>query len=107
VNSVGELDRSFAALAHPARRQILQRLAAGPATVGDAAAGLGLSKPAVTKHLKVLEGSGLVERTIEGRTHRLRLVPRPLDEASAWIERHRALWESKFDAVDEWLKSSG
>jgi DNA-binding transcriptional ArsR family regulator len=103
---VNSLDRSFAALAHPARREIVRRLAGGPATVGDASAGLGLTKPAVTKHLKVLEGSGLVARTVEGRTHRLRLVPQPLDEAADWIERHRALWEAKLDAVEEWLKTS-
>jgi DNA-binding transcriptional ArsR family regulator len=95
-----DLDRSFDALSHPARRAIVARLSAGSATVGEAARGLGLSKPAVSKHVKVLEGSGLVTREIEGRRHRLRLVPEPLGEAASWLERHRALWESKLDAVE-------
>lgn len=102
---MNNLDRSFDALSHPARRAIVARLAAGPASVAEASAGLALSKPAVSKHLKVLEGSGLVERTVAGRTHRLRLVPRPMDEAAEWIERQRSVWEAKFEAVDEWLSS--
>jgi DNA-binding transcriptional ArsR family regulator len=103
VNNSPRLDRSFVALSHPARRAIVARLARGPATVGDVARGLPLSKPAVTKHVKVLEESGLVRRRVEGRTHRLRLEPRPLDDATRWIERHRAVWEAKLDAVEEWL----
>jgi DNA-binding transcriptional ArsR family regulator len=105
VNSSGQLDRGFVALAHPARRAIVARLAQGPATVGEATRELTLSKPAISKHLKVLEESGLLRRRIEGRTHRLLLDPRPLDEATRWIEHHRALWETKLDAVEEWLSS--
>jgi DNA-binding transcriptional ArsR family regulator len=103
VNGSAELDRSYAALAHPARRAIVARLARGPATVGEAAAGLDLSKPAVTKHVKVLEASGVVRRVVEGRTHRLRLDPRPIDEAGRWIDRHRRVWEAKFDAIERHL----
>jgi DNA-binding transcriptional ArsR family regulator len=103
VNSSAALDRSFIALSHPVRRAIVERLATGPATVGEATRGLEVSKPAVTKHLKLLEGAGLVTRSVEGRTHRLRLVPRPLDEASHWLDAHRALWEAKLDAVEGWL----
>jgi DNA-binding transcriptional ArsR family regulator len=103
VNNSSQLDRSFIALAHPARRAIVARLARGTATVGEATRQLPLSKPAVTKHVKVLEDSGLVRRRVEGRTHRLRLVPRPLDDATRWIERHRAIWDAKLDAVEEWL----
>ncbi|HUF01521.1 MAG TPA: metalloregulator ArsR/SmtB family transcription factor [Gaiellaceae bacterium] len=98
-----ELDRSFDALSHPVRRAIVERLAAGPATVGRASAGLGVSKPAVTKHLKVLEAAGVVSRTVNGRTHELRLEPNPLREASTWLELHRSLWEAKFDAVGRHL----
>lgn len=98
------LDRSFHALAHPARRSIVARLAQGPATVGDATGGLPISKPAVSKHLKVLEAAGLVARQVEGRTHRLRLEQAPLGEALAWIERHRVLWESKFDVLESYLE---
>jgi DNA-binding transcriptional ArsR family regulator len=107
VNNQPQLDRSFSAFAHPVRRAIVARLALGPATVGEATSGLGVSKPAVTKHLKVLEDAGVVRRTVEGRTHRLRLEPRPLGDASEWLERHRSLWESKFDAVERHLAEGG
>jgi DNA-binding transcriptional ArsR family regulator len=103
VNSSAQLDRSFLALSHPVRRQIVERLARSPATVGEATRGLRVSKPAVTKHLKVLEGAGVVRRSIEGRQHRLRLETRPLDEAARWLELHRSLWEAKFDAVERHL----
>jgi DNA-binding transcriptional ArsR family regulator len=103
VNNPAELDRSFLALSHPARRAIVERLAAGPATVGQASGGLGVSKPAVTKHLKVLLSAGVVSRTVAGRTHVLRLEPRPLRQASEWLELHRSLWEAKFEAVERHL----
>jgi DNA-binding transcriptional ArsR family regulator len=98
------LDDSFGALAHPIRRAIVERLADGPATVGDATHGFGVSKPAISRHLRVLEEAGLVVRAVEGRTHRLRLDDRPLADAAAWIDRQRALWERKFDVVDRWLE---
>jgi len=103
VNYQVELDRSFDALSHPVRRAIVERLVVGPTTVGEASAGLGVSKPAVTKHLKVLEVAGVVSRTVRGRTHVLRLEPRPLREASTWLDLHRSLWEAKFDAVERHL----
>jgi DNA-binding transcriptional ArsR family regulator len=103
VNNQPQLDRSFSAFAHPVRRAIVARLALGPATVGEATGGLGVSKPAVTKHLKVLEDAGVVSRTVAGRTHVLRLEPRALREASNWLELHRSLWEAKFQAVERHL----
>lgn len=103
MNYSAELDRSFEALSHPVRRAIVERLAAGPATVGRASAGLGVSKPAVTKHLKVLEVAGVVTRAVRGRTHELRLEPYALREASSWLELHRSLWEAKFEAVERHL----
>jgi DNA-binding transcriptional ArsR family regulator len=103
VNNQPTLDRSFLALSHPARRAIVERLVAGPATVGEASGGLGISKPAVTKHLKVLEGAGVVSRTVSGRRHLLRLEPRPLRETLRWLELHRSLWEAKFEAVERHL----
>jgi DNA-binding transcriptional ArsR family regulator len=103
VNSQAELDRSFLALAHPVRRAMVERLVAGPSTVGDASRGLGVSKPAVTKHLKVLEEAGVVSRTVAGRTHLLRLQPRALQNAASWLELHRSLWEAKFEAVEQYL----
>jgi DNA-binding transcriptional ArsR family regulator len=97
------VNESFGALAHPIRRGIVERLAAGPASVGEATQGFGVSKPAISRHLRVLEEAGLVARAVDGRTHRLRLEERPLAEASAWIERQRALWQRKFDVIDRWL----
>ena len=107
VNSEPALDRSFLALAHPARRAIVERLARGPAAVAEAAHGLALSKPAISKHVKVLEEAGLVGRAVHGREHRLRLRPDALDGAAVWLERHRALWEAKFDAVERQLERDG
>ena len=103
MNYHAELDRSFLALSHPVRRAIVERLVAGPTSVGVASGGLGVSKPAVTKHLKVLEDAGVVSRTVSGRTHVLRLEPRALRRASDWLELHRSLWEAKFEAVERHL----
>jgi DNA-binding transcriptional ArsR family regulator len=96
----------FKALSHPIRRGIVERLAAGPATVGAATAGFGVSKPAISKHLKVLEETGVVTREVVGRTHRLTLEPEAMSEAADWMDRQRALWERLFDVVDEYLKES-
>jgi DNA-binding transcriptional ArsR family regulator len=94
------LDLSFAALSHPARRQLVEVLSSGPASVGDASRGLGLSKAAVTKHVRVLEDAGLVARTIDGRTHRLRLVQPKLAGPAGWLDRQRRLWSSKLDTIE-------
>jgi DNA-binding transcriptional ArsR family regulator len=98
------LDRSFAACSHPIRRGILERLGDGELTVGEATRDFGVSKPAISKHLKVLEEAGTIVRVIDGRTHRLRLQQRPLDDAYAWMTRQRELWERKFDTVEEYLR---
>jgi len=94
----------FRALAHPIRRGIVERLAGGPATVGEATGGFGVSKPAISKHLKVLEESGVLARVVVGRTHRLSLDTSALGEAADWIDRQRTHWERLFDVVDEYLK---
>lgn len=94
----------FRALAHPIRRGIVEHLAAGPATVGEATAGFGVSKPAISKHLRVLEETGVVTRTVAGRTHLLSLEPEALGEAADWMDRQRALWGRLFDVVEDYLK---
>ena len=101
------LDRSFLALSHPIRRGIVERLAEGPATVGAATRDFPVSKPAITKHLKVLEDARLIERSVHGRTHRLSLAEHPLAEALAWMARQEALWERKFDVVGRYLDERG
>jgi DNA-binding transcriptional ArsR family regulator len=93
----------FRALSHPIRRGIVERLADGPATVGVVTGGFGVSKPAISKHLKVLEETGVVKRVVEGRTHRLSLEPVALNAAADWMDRQRALWGRMFDVVDEYL----
>jgi DNA-binding transcriptional ArsR family regulator len=98
------LDRSFAACSHPIRRGILERLSEGDLTVGEATRDFGVSKPAISKHLKVLEEAGTIVRVIDGRTHRLRLRRRPLDDAYAWMTRQREMWERKLDTVEEYLR---
>jgi DNA-binding transcriptional ArsR family regulator len=94
----------FRALAHPIRRGIVERLAHGSATVGEATGGFGVSKPTISKHVKVLEEEGVVVRTIEGRTHRLGLDLDALGEAVEWVDRQRAIWERMFDVVDDYLE---
>jgi DNA-binding transcriptional ArsR family regulator len=94
---------SFRAIAHPIRRRIVERLADGPATVGVATRGFGVSKPTISKHLKVLESAGVVVRSIEGRTHELRLEPTALSDAAEWFDRQRVVWERMFDGVDDLL----
>jgi len=98
------VNNSFKALSHPIRREIVERLAIGRATVGEVTRGFDVSKPAISKHLKVLEESGFVSRVVEGRTHRLSLEPKALGEAADWMDRQRVLWGRLFDVVDEYLK---
>jgi DNA-binding transcriptional ArsR family regulator len=96
---------AFVALANPIRRGIVERLARGPAPVGVATRGLEVSKPAISRHLKVLEKAGVVVRTVEGRTHRLTLDVAVLDEAADWLDRQRAVWVRMFDAVEFHLET--
>jgi DNA-binding transcriptional ArsR family regulator len=94
----------FKALGHPTRRDIVERLSAGASTVGEATRGLGVSKPTISRHLKMLEEAGVVTRVVDGRTHRLALQPEVLAETSDWIDIQRARWERLFDVVGEYLE---
>jgi DNA-binding transcriptional ArsR family regulator len=94
----------FKALAHPLRRDIVERLSGGTATVGEVTQDFGVSKPTISRHLKLLEEAGVVTRVIDGRTHRLGLRPEALAETSDWIESQRARWERLFDVVGEYLE---
>jgi DNA-binding transcriptional ArsR family regulator len=98
------LDRTFAALADPTRRRILEHLAAGDRCVTDLARPYSMSLPAVSKHLRVLEKAGLIRRRRDGRVHRLRLDAGPMRPAQQWIEEYRRFWEESFDRLDEYLK---
>src|SRR5918996_1617400 len=95
---------AFAALAHPIRREIVERLSGGAATVGEASRDLGVSKPTISRHLKLLEEAGVVSRVIDGRTHRIALRPETLEKTAAWIEGQRARWERLFGVVGDYLQ---
>ncbi len=94
------LDRIFQALADPTRRALLDRLAAGEATVGQLSEPLPLSFAAVSKHLGVLERAGLVTREARGRERVCRIDPAALNDALAWLEFHERFWTGRLDALD-------
>lgn len=98
-----ELDAVFAALTHPIRRAMIERLAASDATVGELAAPHDVSAPAITKHVRVLEDAGLLLVEREGRTRRCRLAAAPLGDAVGWITKLRLYWQDRFDALDQLL----
>jgi DNA-binding transcriptional ArsR family regulator len=108
--SPDRLDAVFAALADPTRRAILTRLATGEASVTELAEPFTMSQPAISKHLKVLERAGLVTRGHDAQRRPRRLEPKPLAEATEWLERYRRIWEGNFqrlDALLDELKSTG
>jgi len=98
-----QLDATFGALAHPARRAILARLGSGEATVGELAEPLDMSLPAVTKHLKVLEKARLIVRSKNAQWRPCQLNPEPLKSASDWIDDQRKLWEARLDRLESYL----
>ena len=98
------LNRTFAALADPTRRRILEHLAHGDRCITDLARPYAMSLPAVSKHLRVLENAGLIRRRRSGRMHSLKLQAAPMKQASQWIEEYRRFWEGSFDRLDEYLK---
>ena len=98
------LNRTFAALADPTRRRILEQLAVGERCVTELAKPYSMSLPAVSKHLRVLENAGLIRRRRRGRVHSLKLEARPMKEAQQWIEEYRKFWEESFDRLDDYLK---
>ena len=97
------LDVTFSALADPTRRAILARLAKGEASVTEPVSYTHLTLPAISKHLKVLERAGLIERGREAQWRPCRLKAAPLKEAAAWVDRYRRFWEERFDRLDEYL----
>lgn len=102
---VDQLNRTFAALADPTRRAIIARLAlSGEATVMELAQPFAMTQPAISKHLKVLEGAGLISRGRAAQTRPCRLEPAQLKEVAQWITAYRNLWEDSFDRLDTFLK---
>jgi DNA-binding transcriptional ArsR family regulator len=97
------LSATFAALADPTRRAILARLASGEATVNELAEPFEISLPAVSRHLKVLEGAGLISRTREAQARPCKLEPEALKRAYSWIEHYRRFWDESFDRMAAYL----
>lgn len=97
------LDQVYGAIADPTRRAMLDILAEGEVNVGSLAKRFPISLNGVSKHVKVLERAGLVERTVQGREHRLRLNAEPLREAAMWLEHYRTFWDSRLAALEAFL----
>ncbi len=105
TRSVSSLDHTFQALADPTRRALIDQLRGGDARVTDLARHYPMSLNAVSKHIKVLEGAGLVERKVEGREHRIGLTAAPLAEAEAWLAEYREFWQTRLDRLDRLMKT--
>lgn len=100
------LDATFHALADPTRRAILARLSKGQATVGELAKPFDMSLPAVSKHLKVLEGADMITRHRDGRISRMELNPAPMMGAVGWITYYKNFWESQLDRLARYLEET-
>ncbi len=99
------LDAVFHALAHPARRAMLKRLAAAPQNIGELASPFEMTFAGASKHVRVLERAGLVKRKVEGREHVCAIVPAPLKSATGWLTHYERLWTTRLDALDAMLKA--
>ncbi len=98
------LDATYAALSHSVRRAVLERLRASDATVTELAVPFSMSLAAVSKHIRVLEEAGLLERAVHGREHRLALNPTPLRPAAGWLDAYQAFWEDRLDRLEAKLR---
>ena len=106
MNASARLDLTFAALADPTRRAIVQRLASGESTVTELARPFAISLPAISRHLRVLERAALVRQERDGQFRRCRLEAQGLQTAAAWLDFYRRFWSESLDRLDEHLKSS-
>jgi len=98
------LDSTYAAIAHPVRRAVLERLRRGEARVTELAVPFAMSLAAVSKHIHVLEEAGLVERAVRGREHHLALNPSPLIPAATWLDSYQAFWEQRLALLEARLR---
>ncbi len=106
VTDEQRLDRVFSALADPTRRRIVERLARGSLTVGEIASGFSIAQPGISKHVRILEGSGLISRQIDGRVHRCAIAPDAMQLVCDWIERQRRFWNAVLDRLGDAVEDS-
>ncbi|MBF6024645.1 ArsR/SmtB family transcription factor [Lysobacter niastensis] len=105
VDKQARLDAVFRALADPTRRAMLNDLAGGERSVGELAAPFQMSLAAASKHIKVLEGAGLIRRDVQGRTHVCRLDARPMHAGLEWIRHYERFWNQRLDALEALLQA--
>ncbi len=95
----------FSALADPTRRAIIEHLYAGEASAGELAEPFGISKPAVSKHLKILENAAIIKRNKVAQFHRFEVLPEPFKDVSEWIAKYRDFWEEQFESLENYLNN--
>lgn len=102
-----KLSLAFAALADPTRRALLQRLSEGEASVSELAEPFAISLPAISRHLKVLENSGLIARARNAQSRPAKIKPEALRDATRWLDQYRRFWDASFDRLDDYLRQVG
>ncbi len=102
-----QIDDVFFALSHPVRRMVIEKLSESDLSVAEVSEPLGETPSQMTKHIHILERSGMISRHREGRTHRLHMEPEPLKDVMDWVARYEKFWNQKFDALEEYLHSIG
>ena len=105
-NNSAQLDAVFSALSDPTRRAMLHRLSANTLSVAELGESFGITKSAITKHVKVLEKAGLLNRSVSGRVHHCSLNSRSLQSASKWIKFYERFWNNKLDSLETYLNQS-
>ena len=105
MSNPDQLSEAFFALSHPVRRKMIARLANGQATVSQLAEPFGMSLPAISKHVKVLERAGLITQGREAQSRPCRLNREPIEKILTWAERYRPIWDERFDKMDQILRT--
>lgn len=101
-----QLDLTFSALSDPTRRGILEQLSNGQATVGELGKPYEMSMAAISKHLKILEGAGLISRTKQAQWRHCRFEGAPLKDASKWVQKYKVFWETQLEQLDQYLEKN-
>lgn len=97
------VDLAFAALAHPVRRAMLDRLLINELSIGELSAPFDMQKPTISRHIRTLEQAGLIQRTVTGRTHHCRVNPEGIHQLRSWLDRYERVWTLQLDQLDEFI----